>query len=62
MGSLLRVRAYVRALIWREVCAELDAAQIVLIADNVDVDIDEPAVTLRFSVVACGANFTLPGS
>ncbi|GJE99627.1 hypothetical protein PsYK624_158980 [Phanerochaete sordida] len=35
---------------------------IVLIADNVDVDIDEPAVTLRFSVVACGANFTLPGS
>lgn len=35
---------------------------LVLIADNVDIDIDEPAVTLRWSVLACGSNFTLPGS
>ncbi|EKM49539.1 uncharacterized protein PHACADRAFT_265076 [Phanerochaete carnosa HHB-10118-sp] len=35
---------------------------LVLIADNVDVDIDEPSVTLRWSVVACGRNLTLPGS
>ncbi|KIP08115.1 hypothetical protein PHLGIDRAFT_56755, partial [Phlebiopsis gigantea 11061_1 CR5-6] len=33
-----------------------------LIADNVDVDIDEPSVGLRWSLVGCGANFTLPGS
>ena len=36
--------------------------QIVLIGDNVDIDVDEPAVTIRWSILACGSNFTLPGS
>ncbi|KAJ3556196.1 hypothetical protein NM688_g2160 [Phlebia brevispora] len=35
---------------------------ILLIGDDVDVDIDEPAVTIRWSILACGTNFTLPGS
>ena len=37
-------------------------AQLVFIGDSVDVDIDEPAVTIRWSILACGANFTLSGS
>jgi len=35
---------------------------IVLIGDNVDVDIDEPAVTIRWSMIGCGSAFVLPGS
>ncbi|KAI0365730.1 hypothetical protein BV20DRAFT_1038783 [Pilatotrama ljubarskyi] len=35
---------------------------IVLIGDDVDVDIDEPAVTIRWSIIACGQAFVLPGS
>lgn len=33
-----------------------------LIGDNVDVDVDEPAVTVRWSLVACGETYVLPGS
>ncbi|KAF7792627.1 hypothetical protein EIP86_003724 [Pleurotus ostreatoroseus] len=46
-------------LIFRDVLNEL---ALVFIGDNVDVDIDEPAVTVRWSILACGTNFTLPGS
>lgn len=42
--------------------SSISTTKILLIGDNVDVDIDEPAVTLRWSIVACGTNFTLPGS
>ncbi|THH01895.1 hypothetical protein EW026_g861 [Hermanssonia centrifuga] len=35
---------------------------VVLIGDNVDVDIDEPAITIRWSILACGSNYTLAGS
>ncbi|KAL1950348.1 hypothetical protein VTO73DRAFT_5472 [Trametes versicolor] len=35
---------------------------IVLVGDDVDVDIDEPAVTIRWSIIACGEEFVLPGS
>jgi hypothetical protein len=28
----------------------------------VDVDVDEPAVTVRWSILACGQSFVLPGS
>ncbi|KAF8195564.1 hypothetical protein BJ912DRAFT_1021254 [Pholiota molesta] len=35
---------------------------VVLIGESVDVDIDEPSVTIRWSIVACGDNFMLPGS
>ncbi|KAI0670830.1 hypothetical protein C8Q78DRAFT_1129732 [Trametes maxima] len=35
---------------------------IVLIGDDVDVDIDEPAITIRWSIIACGPDFVLPGS
>lgn len=33
--------------------------QIVLIAENVDVDVDEPAVTISWTIVACGDSFAL---
>lgn len=36
--------------------------QIVLIAENVDVDIDEPAATISWTVVACGDSFALSGT
>lgn len=36
--------------------------QILLIGDNVDVDVDEPAVTIRWSIVACGQDYILSGS
>ncbi|KAF5385699.1 hypothetical protein D9757_005524 [Collybiopsis confluens] len=43
-----------------------DAAQnnpgLVLLGENVDIDVDEPAVTIRWSIVACGEEFILPGS
>lgn len=32
------------------------------IAENVDVDVDEPAVTVRWSILACGENFALSGT
>ncbi|KZT09127.1 uncharacterized protein LAESUDRAFT_722833 [Laetiporus sulphureus 93-53] len=35
---------------------------IVLIGDNVDVDVDEPAITIRWSIVGCGSAYILPGS
>ncbi|KAI0345843.1 hypothetical protein BDW22DRAFT_1324837 [Trametopsis cervina] len=35
---------------------------IVLIGDNVDVDVDEPAVTIRWSILACGQAYVLPKS
>ncbi|TFY68756.1 hypothetical protein EVJ58_g818 [Rhodofomes roseus] len=35
---------------------------IVLIGDNVDVDVDEPAMTIRWSIIGCGSAFVLPGS
>ncbi|GBE85024.1 predicted protein [Sparassis crispa] len=36
--------------------------QIVLLGENVDIDVDEPSVGLRWSIVACGTDFVLPGS
>ncbi|KAI0823933.1 hypothetical protein BC628DRAFT_1420370 [Trametes gibbosa] len=35
---------------------------IVLVGDDVDVDIDEPALSIRWSIVGCGPAFVLPGS
>ncbi|KAF9445391.1 hypothetical protein P691DRAFT_777608 [Macrolepiota fuliginosa MF-IS2] len=35
---------------------------IVLIGDSVDVDIDEPSVTVRWSILACGQGYVLPES
>ncbi|KAI0333652.1 hypothetical protein GY45DRAFT_1271339 [Cubamyces sp. BRFM 1775] len=35
---------------------------IVLIGDDVDVDVDEPALTIRWSIIACGQAYVLPGS
>ncbi|KAH8104622.1 hypothetical protein BXZ70DRAFT_599275 [Cristinia sonorae] len=35
---------------------------IVLIGDNVDVDVDEPAITVRWSIIGCGSQFIMPGS
>ena len=33
-----------------------------LIGDSVDVDVDEPAVTVRWTLIGCGSEFVLPGS
>ncbi|KAJ2935491.1 hypothetical protein H1R20_g1603, partial [Candolleomyces eurysporus] len=35
---------------------------LVLVGESVDVDIDEPAVTIRWSILACGEGLVLPGS
>ncbi|KAF9233293.1 hypothetical protein BU15DRAFT_54088 [Melanogaster broomeanus] len=35
---------------------------IVLLGENVDVDVDEPSVTLRWSIIGCGDGYVLPGS
>ncbi|KAI9058304.1 hypothetical protein FKP32DRAFT_1669200 [Trametes sanguinea] len=35
---------------------------IVLVGDDVDVDIDEPALTIRWSILGCGPEFVLAGS
>ncbi|PPQ91663.1 hypothetical protein CVT25_012876 [Psilocybe cyanescens] len=35
---------------------------VVLVGESVDVDIDEPSITIRWSIVACGEDFMLPGS
>ncbi|KAI0702297.1 hypothetical protein BC835DRAFT_1431023 [Cytidiella melzeri] len=35
---------------------------ILLIGDNVDMDVDEPAVTIRWSIIACGQAYVLKGS
>ncbi|TFK88198.1 hypothetical protein K466DRAFT_585745 [Polyporus arcularius HHB13444] len=35
---------------------------IVLIGDDVDVDVDEPALTIRWSIIGCGPAYVLPGS
>ncbi|KAI0076698.1 hypothetical protein K474DRAFT_1662571 [Panus rudis PR-1116 ss-1] len=35
---------------------------IVLIGENVDIDVDEPSVTIRWSIVGCGSAFMLSGS
>ncbi|KIK52039.1 hypothetical protein GYMLUDRAFT_145162, partial [Collybiopsis luxurians FD-317 M1] len=35
---------------------------LVLLGENVDIDVDEPAVTIRWSIVACGEAYMLPGS
>ncbi len=36
--------------------------KLVLIGDDVDVDVDEPALTIRWSIIACGQEFVLEGS
>ena len=36
--------------------------QILLLGENVDVDVDEPAITIRWSLVGCGPGFVLAGS
>ncbi|GLB38323.1 hypothetical protein LshimejAT787_0501880 [Lyophyllum shimeji] len=38
------------------------APGIVLLGENVDVDVDEPSITIRWSIIACGKDFILPGS
>ncbi|KAJ3830766.1 hypothetical protein EV361DRAFT_968466 [Lentinula raphanica] len=35
---------------------------IVLLGENVDIDVDEPSVTIRWSIVACGQNYMLHDS
>ncbi|THU87033.1 hypothetical protein K435DRAFT_682405 [Dendrothele bispora CBS 962.96] len=35
---------------------------IVLLGENVDIDVDEPSVGIRWSIVACGQDYVLPGS
>lgn len=30
--------------------------------ENVDIDVDEPSVTIRWSVLGCGTGFVLPNS
>ncbi|KAF9556752.1 hypothetical protein CPC08DRAFT_710984 [Agrocybe pediades] len=35
---------------------------VVLVGESVDVDIDEPSITIRWSIAACGEDFMLPGS
>ncbi|KAF9533122.1 hypothetical protein CPB83DRAFT_529765 [Crepidotus variabilis] len=35
---------------------------LVLVGENVDVDVDEPSVGVRWSIIACGDDFVLPGS
>ncbi|KAI0269911.1 hypothetical protein BC834DRAFT_576879 [Gloeopeniophorella convolvens] len=35
---------------------------LVLLGEDVDVDIDEPSVTIRWSLIACGEAYFLPGS
>ncbi|KAH9480439.1 hypothetical protein JR316_0007039 [Psilocybe cubensis] len=35
---------------------------VVLVGESVDVDIDEPSITIRWSIVACGEAFMLPGT
>lgn len=36
--------------------------QIVLLGEDVDVDVDEPSISIRWAFVACGEAFLLPGS
>jgi hypothetical protein len=36
--------------------------QIVLLGENVDIDVDEPSVGIRWSILACGKDYVLPGS
>lgn len=36
--------------------------QVVLVGENVDMDVDEPSVTIRWSVLGCGTDFMLPNS
>ena len=36
--------------------------QVVLVGENVDVDVDEPSVTIRWSVIGCGQDFKLLNS
>lgn len=36
--------------------------QLVLLGENVDVDVDEPSLTVRWSILMCGQNNYLPGS
>ncbi|TFK64627.1 hypothetical protein BDN72DRAFT_774324 [Pluteus cervinus] len=49
---------------FREVLNQLatESPGFVLFGENVDVDIDEPSVTIRWSVIACGQDFFLPSS
>lgn len=35
---------------------------IVLIGESVDVDVDEPSITIRWSILACGSDYVLPES
>ncbi|KAF9267382.1 hypothetical protein L218DRAFT_684635 [Marasmius fiardii PR-910] len=35
---------------------------IVLLGENVDIDIDEPSITVRWSILACGDDYTLANS
>jgi hypothetical protein len=37
-------------------------SQIVLFGESVDVDVDEPSITIRWSILACGQGFVLPES
>lgn len=42
--------------------AHLRVNQIVLIGESVDVDVDEPSITIRWSILACGPEYVLPES
>jgi hypothetical protein len=44
-------------------CEEsLTFVQIVLLGENVDVDVEEPSISVRWSILACGNAFVLSGS
>ncbi|KAJ2913685.1 hypothetical protein MD484_g6725, partial [Candolleomyces efflorescens] len=40
----------------------VDDPGLVLVGESVDVDVDEPSVTIRWSILACGEGLVLPGS
>ncbi|KAL5482760.1 hypothetical protein ACEPAI_9354 [Sanghuangporus weigelae] len=49
---------------FRDILNTLSAQQsgITILGENVDVDVDEPSVTIRWSVLGCGTSFFLSGS
>lgn len=38
------------------------STKIVLFGESVDVDVDEPSVTIRWTIIGCGQDFVLQGS
>lgn len=62
LNQLVGSESGVRAIMKARIKYSSSHTQIVLVGEDVDVDVDEPSVTIRWSILGCGQGFMLSNS